>query len=52
MKDDQAYVALMIKYKEMRGADGKGAMKYLDAAMKLRERGEVSQDGIIGAAYY
>ena len=51
MKDDKAYVALMIKYKEMRGENGKEAMKYLDAAMNLRERGNVSDDAFIGAAY-
>ena len=52
MKDDKAYVALMIKYKEMRGANGQEAMKYLDAATELRERGNVSDDAFIGAAYY
>jgi hypothetical protein len=49
--DDKAYVALYDKYKQNRGKDPQGAMKYLDAAMKLRERGNVSQDAIIGAAY-
>ena len=52
MKDDKAYVALMIKYKEMRGENGKEAMKYLDAAIELRERGSVSEDAFIGGAYY
>ena len=50
-KDDQAYVTLYDKYKQSRGRDPQGAMKYLDAAMKLREKGDVSQDAIIGAAY-
>ena len=51
MTDDEKYVALYDKYKQNRGKDPQGAMKYLDAAMKLRERGNVSQDAIIGAAY-
>jgi hypothetical protein len=50
-KDDKAYVALMDKYKRARITDGQGAMKYLDAAMKLRETGEVSDDAVLGGAY-
>jgi hypothetical protein len=50
-KDDKAYIALMDKYKRARITDGQGAMKYLDAAMKLRETGEVSDDAILGGAY-
>jgi hypothetical protein len=44
-------VALMDKYKRTRHTDGQGAMKYLDAAMKLRETGDVSKDAILGGAY-
>jgi hypothetical protein len=50
-KDDKAYVALMDKYKRARLTDGQGAMKYLDAAMKLRETGDVSSDAVLGGAY-
>lgn len=51
MKDDDKYVQLMDKYKTERIKDGKGALKYLDAAMKLREIGEVSHDAFLGGAY-
>jgi len=53
MKDDAAYVSLMDKYKQLRGSaiDNEAAMKYLDAAMALRERGNVSDDAVLGAAY-
>jgi hypothetical protein len=50
-KDDKAYVALMDRYKRARLTDGQGAMKYLDAAMKLRETGDVSRDAVLGGAY-
>ena len=50
-KDDSKYVKLMSRYKELRGKLGKEANPYLEAAMKLRETGDVSQDAIIGAAY-
>jgi hypothetical protein len=51
MTDDQKYVTLMARYKEMRGEMGPEANRYLEAAMKLRERGNVSEDAIIGGAY-
>lgn len=51
MTDDDKYIALMAKYKENRGANGQEAVRYLEAAMKLRERGNVSEDAIIGGAY-
>lgn len=50
-KDDDKYVALMDQYKMMRMKDGKGAMKFLDAAMKLRKEGDVSDDAMKGGAY-
>jgi hypothetical protein len=50
-KDDERYVALMDKYKRMRLKDGKKALVYLDAAMALKERGNVSEDAITGGAY-
>lgn len=51
MTDDEKYVALFDKYKRVRTQDPQGAMKYLKAAMKLREQGNVTQNAIIGAAY-
>ena len=50
-KDDKAYIALMDRYKINRLKDHQGAQKYLEAAMKLRETGEVSDDAVIGGAY-
>lgn len=51
MTDDDKYMVLMDKYKQLRGEKGPEAVKYLEAAMKLRERGNVSDDAVIGAAY-
>jgi hypothetical protein len=51
MTDDQKYIALMAKYKELRGELGPEANRYLEAAMKLRDKGAVSDDAVIGAAY-
>jgi hypothetical protein len=51
MTDDSKYVALMARYKELRGREGEAAVRYLEAAMKLREQGNVSKDAIIGGAY-
>ena len=51
LTDDEKYLKLYAKYKELRRQQGKEASKYLQAAMKLRESGNVSQDAIIGAAY-
>jgi hypothetical protein len=51
MKDDKKYVALMDTYKQKRLLDPQGAQKYLEAAMKLRAEGEVSDDAMIGGAY-
>lgn len=50
-KDNERYVALMDKYKRMRLKDGKKALVYLDAAMALKDRGNVSEDAIVGGAY-
>jgi hypothetical protein len=50
-KDDKAYIALMDKYKRDRLTDPQGSTKYLQAAMKLRETGDVSEDAMIGGAY-
>jgi hypothetical protein len=50
-KNDEQYVALMSRYKERRQELGEKANLYLEAAMKLREKGDVSEDAIIGAAY-
>jgi len=51
VSDDEKYNALMAKYKELRGELGVKANPYLEAAMKLREKGNVSDDAVIGAAY-
>jgi hypothetical protein len=50
-KDDEKYIALMSRYKERRQELGEKANLYLEAAMKLREKGDVSEDAIIGGAY-
>jgi hypothetical protein len=50
-KDDRKYLALMSRYKELRMQLGPKALPYLEAAMKLREEGDVSEDVILGAAY-
>ena len=50
-RDDSKYVALMSRYKELRGELGEKAEPYLRAAMKLREKGHVSDDAVIGGAY-
>ena len=49
--DDGKYIALMTRYKETRVELGPDALPYLEAAMKLRETGNVSKDAIIGGAY-
>ena len=51
MDDDDKYVSLMEKYKTKRLEDPQGAMKYLDAAIALKDQGRVSEDAIIGGAY-
>jgi hypothetical protein len=54
MTDDEKYVALYDKYKQNRGSSSEendAAMKYLDAAIALRERGNVSDDAVLGGAY-
>ena len=51
MSDDQKYQLLMGRYKELRGSEGQEAVKYLEAAMKLREKGSVSEDIVKGMAY-
>lgn len=50
-EDDKKYMALMARYKELRGKLGEEATPYLEAAIKLREEGNVSEDAILGAAY-
>jgi hypothetical protein len=51
MNDDDKYIQLMDQYKINRMKDGKKAVKFLEAAMKLRKEGNVSQDAFIGGAY-
>jgi hypothetical protein len=50
-KDDKKYMALMSRYKEFRGKLGPDALPYLEAAQKLAERGNVSEEVIKGMAY-
>jgi hypothetical protein len=50
-KNDAQYVALMSRYKELRTKLGEDAMLYLEAAMELREKGDVSDDAVLGGAY-
>lgn len=50
-KDDEKYMALMGRYKELRGELGPDALPYLLAAQKLAERGKVSEEVIKGMAY-
>ena len=50
-KDDAKYMALMSRYKELRGELGVKADPYIRAASLLRENGDVSEDAVIGAAY-
>jgi len=50
-KDDQKYLALMSRYKELRLELGPKANAYLEAAMQLRQQGDVSDDAVLGAAY-
>jgi hypothetical protein len=49
-KDDIKYQQLMARYKELRGELGPEALPYLKAAMKLREKGNVSDDVVQGSA--
>lgn len=51
MRDDDKYLKLMDAYKTHRAELGPTANLYLQAAIKLREKGQVSQDAVIGAAY-
>lgn len=51
MRDDDKYLKLMDAYKIHRAELGPAANLYLQAAIKLREKGQVSQDAVIGAAY-
>lgn len=50
ISDDEKYMALMGRYKALRGELGEKAMPYLEAAMKLREKGNVSDDVVQGSA--
>lgn len=51
MSDDEKYMALMGKYKDLRGKGGPEANKYLKAAMALKKTATISQDVILGSAY-
>jgi hypothetical protein len=49
--DDEEYMRLMAKYKESRILKGPESVKYLKAAQKLQEDGDVSEDVVLGCAY-
>jgi len=51
LTDDEKYVLLMEKYKRNRFAMCQEANKFLDAAIKLKEKGNVSKDAILGGQY-
>ena len=51
MKDDDKYLKLMNAYKIHRFDLKDVANLYLKAAIKLRDKGEVSKEAILGAAY-
>jgi hypothetical protein len=50
-KDDNKYLTLMAKYKEIRGSRGEKAVRLLNAAARLRDKGNVSDDAVIGGGY-
>ena len=50
VSDDEKYMALMGRYKDLRGELGEKALPYLEAAIKLREKGNVSDEVIQGSA--
>jgi len=51
LTDDEKYVLLMEQYKRNRHSMGQEANKFLEAAMKLKKRGNVSKDAIMGGQY-
>lgn len=50
-RDDSKYIKLMDRYKVTRIDNPEGALKYLEAASKLRSMGKVSDDAVLAAAY-
>jgi hypothetical protein len=50
-RDDGKYIQLMDLYKNERFKNPQEAVLYLEAAIKLRELGNVSEDAISGARY-
>ena len=51
LTDDQKYIFLMEGYKRNRLAMGQEANKFLDAAMELKKKGNVSDDAVLGGQY-
>ena len=49
--DDKEYLRLMSQYKMARRTEGKKANDILEQAFKLSEKGEVSQNALVAAAY-
>jgi len=50
-RDDEKYIKLMDKYKTERLQNPESSILYLEAAMKLRELGNVSDDAVLGGQY-
>jgi hypothetical protein len=47
---DEIYMALMGRYKDLRREFPEESLVYLQAAMKLRDKGNVSEDVVFGSA--
>ena len=50
-RDDEKYIQLMDRYKMERYKNPQESILYLDAAIKLRELGNVSDDAISAQRY-
>jgi hypothetical protein len=46
---DEIYMALMGRYKDLRKEFPQESLLYLDAAMKIKNKGEVSEDIVFGS---
>ena len=50
-RDDEKYIQLMDQYKLERYKNPQESVLYLEAAMKLRQLGNVSEDAVLGSRY-
>jgi hypothetical protein len=46
---DEIYMALMGRYKDLRKEFPQESLLYLDAAMKIKDKGEVSEEIVFGS---